>query len=56
MTRQKNQRRRTDAQHQRQEVRMDEVAAALSRTRDVLADSMKDPDLTSGAEQPTDPH
>jgi transposase len=37
MTRQKNQRQRTAAQRQRAEVRMDEVAAALARTRALLS-------------------
>jgi transposase len=37
MTRQKNQRRRADAQRQRVEVRMDQVAAALARTRNLLS-------------------
>ena len=37
MTRQKNQRRRTGAQRQRLEVRMEEVAAALARTRALLS-------------------
>ena len=37
MTRQKNQGRRTGAQRQRVEVRMDQVAAALARTRTLLS-------------------
>ena len=37
MSRQKNQRRRADAQRQRVEVRMEEVAAALARTRTLLS-------------------
>lgn len=37
MTRQKNQRRRTGAQRQRVEVRMEQVAAALARTRALLS-------------------
>ena len=37
MSRQKNQRRRTGAQRQRVEVRMEEVAAALARTRALLS-------------------
>jgi len=37
LTRQKNQRRRTGAQRQRVEVRLEEVAAALARTRTLLS-------------------
>jgi hypothetical protein len=37
VTRQKNQRRRSDAQRQRVEVRMEEVTAALARTRALLS-------------------